>query len=91
MQEARMRYLKSVLAGIMAALVVAAIAIPSCFWLTGYRLERNVMSRFDPSQGGVQIEADFVDVNLLPIFCLGLAAFVAGFFWKPRRGSRPAS
>jgi hypothetical protein len=81
-----MRYLKSAFAGLAAALVVSVIALPGCLWLSGYMLERKAIARIDPVQGGA--EADFMDVNLIPVFGLALAAFAGGFLWKLQRENR---
>jgi hypothetical protein len=79
-----MIYLKSVLAGIAAALVSLLITIPVTLTIA----DRILMSRLGPidtTHGGAQV--GHISVNPLPALLIGLLAFLSGFYWMFRRRS----
>jgi hypothetical protein len=82
-----MRYIKSALVGIGVALLVYAIALPSCIWISTSGRERELASQLDPSQGSFAV-VRLRHVNVLPVYCVALAAFGAGFLWSLSRTTR---
>jgi predicted RND superfamily exporter protein len=80
-----MIYLKSILAGVAAAVGSLLITIPATLTIA----DRILMSRLGPvdtTHGGA-LTGD-ININPLPILLVALLAFVAGFYGMFRRGSR---
>jgi hypothetical protein len=82
-----MIYFKSVLAGIVAALVscvVVAVSVPLILFIP------SIFSSASTGSGGIgAVSAGLPELVLLlvvPVF-----AFAGGFYWQFRRGSRPRS
>jgi hypothetical protein len=83
-----MRYLKGILVGIAAAVVVFAMAIPGCFAVTGFMLARELGMAAIQSSGSGGIGAVSAGISIVPVFALALIAFLAGFLWFLRRDAK---
>ena len=84
-----MRYLKSAMAGLIAALVVAVLyLVLIAIEREVTFVERELTSDIDPIRGGAVSVVR--DVNVWPVLWLAIPAFAAGFFWRLRRNSATA-
>jgi hypothetical protein len=82
-----MIYLKSVLAGILAVLVLCVIVVAGLF-LTVWFIPSIFMSASTGSGGIGAVSSGLPELVLLLVLAL---AFAGAFYWQFRRGSRPRS
>jgi hypothetical protein len=82
--EAMIRRLKAACAGCAVAVGSLFVSIPATV-ITASRLRSTQVDSMRTDHGGLEFQAAYVDVSLLPALVAAMLTFVVAFMWMLRR------